>query len=132
VKRKNWIPKFERNALSAKGGPAFGGHARRATISMLKRFLFSIAAVVLGLLGIFLVNEIFFRIFRGAPPSAQQHLAQTTRQSGQYLFTPNTVHKKNTTPFHEFVHDTHFNKYGYRGKDFVMPKPPGVIRVFAI
>ncbi|NTV30312.1 MAG: hypothetical protein HGA80_09550, partial [Candidatus Omnitrophica bacterium] len=59
-------------------------------------------------------------------------LAQVAQKRADVLFTPSSsFHSISSVPG-EFEYDAHLNRYGYRGRDFSMPKPAGVKRIFAV
>ncbi|HLF17556.1 MAG TPA: hypothetical protein VI749_01520 [Candidatus Omnitrophota bacterium] len=97
-------------------------------ISPLKKAIFSVAALMLFLFLFFIIGEVMFRIFRGAP----NPLSRTTQLSQEYLFKPNSVLENRSSKHGEFSYTAHINRYGYRGADFAMPKEEGKLRVFAV
>lgn len=94
----------------------------------MKKFLFSISAIILFVLIFFMIGEICFRIFGGE----YNPLASTVQNTSAYLFKPNSVDHSKSSVEGEFDYIAHRNKFGYRGKDFLMPKPKGVFRIFAV
>ena len=98
------------------------------SISPLKKLAFTVIAVILALVIILSVNEVVFRIVRGAP----NPLGATTQQTMTSLFEPGTVMKDKTNQFNEYNYTAHINSHGYRGPEFVTPKPAGVKRVMLI
>ncbi len=84
---------------------------------------------VLILISVFALIEGCFRIFRNDAPNPLADVAQ--KRSGA-LFSPNArIHSRSSIPG-EFEYDAQINRYGYRGRDFVMPKPAGIKRIFAV
>ena len=87
-----------------------------------------VAVWVLILVAIFLVLEGAFRFFR----HDVEPLAQITQKRTDILFPPNSViHSLSSIPG-EFEYTARINRYGFRGKDFAMPKPAGLTRVLAV
>lgn len=100
----------------------------KKNIIYMKKLLFFFSLTVVYAIIFFVIGEICFRVFRGPP----NPLASTVQTSPDYLFEPNTVSENNTSKFDEFVYSARINNYGYRGKDFQMPKVDGLIRIFVI
>lgn len=97
-------------------------------ISPLKKFVFSLITLVLGLIVILTVNEIIFRLVRGAP----NPLGATTQVTMDSLFEPGTVMKDKSNQFNEFTYTATINSHGYRGPEFSVPKPEGVKRIMVV
>ena len=97
--------------------------------SIMKRIFFSLLLSITFLIIFLLISEAFFRIFRGAPEIS---LAKTTQKDKRYLGKPNSAaYHKSDFPG-EFAYTAHFNNFGYRGKDFSMPKKEGSVRIFLV
>lgn len=95
------------------------------TISPVKKFVFSIITIVLALIVILSINEVVFRIVRGAP----NPLGATTQKTMTSLFEPGTVIENKTNQFNEYNYSVRINSHGYRGPEFTTPKPEGVKRI---
>ncbi len=93
-----------------------------------KKFLKLLGIWILLLAGLFLVLEAGFRLFRREPDP----LAQIVQKRPDVLSEPGSSWVSVSSVPGEFSYTTHINRYGYRGKDFVMPKPAGLVRVFAV
>ncbi len=94
----------------------------------MKKILFPFCAVCIVLIGFFVIGEICFRLVK----KPINPLIQVTQKSRDYLFPPNTNHESQSSKEGEYHYWAHYNKFGYRGKDFAVPKPKGVIRIFAV
>lgn len=94
----------------------------------MKQFLFRFFALLISLIIFFGIGEVMFRIFRGHT----NPLTDTTQIQPEYLFEPGTTKEGKSQVEGEFDYTAHINKYGYRGKDFDMPKKEGVVRIFAV
>jgi len=92
--------------------------------TILKIFFVWIAIFIAGLL----VLEGLFSYFR----HETDPLAFVVQRQSDHLLTPDSsFHSQSSIPG-EFDYRAHINHYGYRGKDFFVPKPRGTIRIFAI
>lgn len=98
------------------------------SISGLKKFCFSLAAFFLSIFILLCVNEVIFRLVKGAP----NPLNAITQIKTEHLFTPNTVLENQTNQFNEYNYTAHINSHGYRGPEFAVPKPAGKKRVMVI
>lgn len=76
----------------------------------------------------FALCEIGFRLFR----KESNPLEAITQKQAERLFRPGQVFHKTSSIPGEFNYTATINCYGYRGKDFAMPKPKGVARIFAV
>jgi len=74
------------------------------------------------------VGEVCFRVFRGAP----NPLEDITQKRTDYLLEPNVVKKNSSSKEGEFMYTARINNFGYRGRDFAMPKEKGHMRIFVI
>ena len=93
-----------------------------------KKFIFYNLMVLLILIALFIVNEVFFRIFRGPP----NPLLTTTQKSTQYLFDPGLVLHNLSSVSGEYDYTANINQFGYRGKDFSLEKKPDTLRIFVV
>ncbi|MEI6437665.1 MAG: SGNH/GDSL hydrolase family protein [Candidatus Omnitrophota bacterium] len=94
----------------------------------LGEFLKMMGVWALILLGVLLFLEVVFRFWR----HDVEPLAQITQKHVDVLFTPDSVMRSVSSIPGEFDYTAHINHFGYRGRDFVVPKLPGVARVFAV
>ena len=94
----------------------------------MKHFCFWVVTFFLGFTVLFTVGEVCFRLFRGAP----NPLIEVTQKQEKYLFEPNSVKESASSVEGEFKYTAHINRFGYRGKDFTMPKQEGVLRIFVV
>jgi len=94
----------------------------------MKIFFFKILTVLIVLVVFFGIGEICFRIFRDEP----NPLAQVTQKAKDSLFEPNSSWHSVSSKKGEFEYSPTINKFGYRGKDFAMPKKKGTLRIFAV
>ncbi|MBF0385884.1 MAG: hypothetical protein HQL27_08445 [Candidatus Omnitrophica bacterium] len=93
-----------------------------------KQLLFNLILLLTAIILFFVIGEIFFRIFRGAP----NPLENTVQRKRQFLFEPNKPIHGVSTVKGEYDYTARINNYGYRGADFLLPKPEDVLRIFAI
>ncbi len=94
----------------------------------MKKFLFGISSAFLFVVIFFLIGEVCFRIFGGH----HNPLLSLTQKKANYLFEPNTTLHNTSSVEGEFDHTAAINSHGYRGKDFLIPKEKGTLRVFAV
>lgn len=98
------------------------------SITGIKKFFFSCAALILSILIFFILLEIVFRLVRGAP----NPLTAITQIRTDHLFPPNTVLENQTNQFNEYNYTARINSHGYRGPEFAVPKPAGKKRIMVI
>lgn len=94
----------------------------------MKRFLFAVAAFLIGFVIFFAIGEVMFRIFRGP----MNPLEQMTQAGRGYLRKPLETKSAVVSGNDGISYTWHINRFGYRGKDFSMPKEPGALRIFVI
>jgi hypothetical protein len=94
----------------------------------MKKIFFGILAFLLLMIVLFGIGEVCFRVFRKDTNS----LADITQKAKTYLFAPNTTIHGTSEKDPDLNYTAKINKYGYRGKDFAMPKPKGLFRIFAV
>jgi len=95
---------------------------------MKNRFLFVIVNLFFGVIVFFLIGETCFRLFRGSPnPSADVMQKKMT-----YLFKPGITKEGKSSVEGEFAYTAQINNYGYRGRDFKMPKDKETLRIMAL
>lgn len=80
------------------------------------------------LIAAFLVLEGCFRFFR----HERDPLKDIVQKDPEYLLKPNTTFHSLSSVAGEFEYDAHINRFGYRGGDFLMPKPAGTVRILAV
>lgn len=94
----------------------------------MKKFLFWVVYIVIIAVIFCVLAEIIFRLVRGAPNPLFEI---TQHQTGALLIPGERIHSVSSKEG-EFVYDARVNNHGYRGADFVSPKPEGTTRVFFI
>ncbi len=95
---------------------------------MLKRFVFTIISLCLAVVVFFIMGEVCFRIFRG-PPNPSEAVVQKETKS---LLKPNFSRQEKSSVEGEFDYQANSNSFGYRGKEFKMPKEKGKLRIMAL
>ena len=94
-----------------------------------KKLLFIIVATFLFFVISLIILEIARRISH--PQGPVNPLFSITQKGKVFLREPNSI-EIHTSPETDEKHEAHINKYGYRGKDFEMPKPKDITRIFAV
>ena len=94
----------------------------------MKKFLFGIITFFILIFVLFGIGEVCFRVFR----NDLNPLAEITQKKRTYLFTPNTTMHNVSDKDGDLDYTYKINQYGFRGKDFVFPKPKGTFRIFAV
>ncbi|MBP9853789.1 MAG: SGNH/GDSL hydrolase family protein [Candidatus Omnitrophica bacterium] len=98
------------------------------SISGIKKLFFGILTFFLSLVIFLILLEVIFRIFRDPP----NPLTAITQIKTNYLFEPNTVLDHQTNQFNEFNYTAHINSHGYRGEEYIVPKPSDEKRIMVI
>lgn len=88
--------------------------------------LFGVWAAIL--LAAFILLEISFRLFR----HEKNPLRLVVQKRQDVLFEPGASFRNVSSVPGEYDYLTHINSYGFRGKEFAMPKPQGVTRILAV
>ncbi len=93
-----------------------------------KKFIFSIGMFLIVVLMLFIIGEVFFRIFRGSP----NPLIKTTQKQKQFLFEPKKDIHGVSSVEGEYDYIAHINSLGYRGAEVSSARPKDVLRVIAV
>lgn len=95
----------------------------------MKKIVFWILYILFCFVFFCVSAEILFRVFRKAD---QPELYKITQKQRDFLLTPGVSVEGISSIPGEFSYTAKINQFGYRGKDFAMPKPDGALRILAV